>query len=282
MQQRILPGRGSGGLSWTWPAGTALPSAASFSSAGFNPSKPSMMPCMVSCGVWPFFTALETSTTPRSVIRPGVISLWAADWNRTSFTNFFLPWEHDPEKWGPVFGQDHAQMCLARNTAHRPQPGQPMPSTGPPRISGLWRRGQIAFPPPAAISSPPDGASEKPPSIQGEGTMAVIKVTDIAYARLRAPDLDLQSEFLENFGLVQSAKTNNAIYYRGTDPVHHLHITEKGEPKFVGIAYHAASEDDLKTLAKVPGASGIENLDEPGGGKRVRVTESNRYQIEVF
>jgi catechol 2,3-dioxygenase-like lactoylglutathione lyase family enzyme len=111
--------------------------------------------------------------------------------------------------------------------------------------------------------------------------MAVIKVTDIAYARLRAPDLDLQSEFLENFGLVQSAKTNNAIYYRGTDPVHHLHITEKGEPKFVGIAYHAASEDDLKTLAKVPGASGIENMDEPGGGKRVRLTEPNGYQIEV-
>ena len=112
--------------------------------------------------------------------------------------------------------------------------------------------------------------------------MAVIKVTDIAYARLRAPDLDLQSEFLENFGLVQSAKTNNAIYYRATDPVHHIHITEKGDdPKFIGIAYHAASEDDLKTFAKVPGASGIENLDEPGGGKRVRVTEPNGYQIEV-
>ena len=54
-------------------------------------------------------------------------------------------------------------------------------------------------------------------------------------------------EFLDNFGLVQSAKTGNAIYYRATDPVHHIHIVEKGEPKFVGIAYHAASEDDLKT-----------------------------------
>ena len=42
--------------------------------------------------------------------------------------------------------------------------------------------------------------------------MPVIKVTDIAYARLRAPDLDLEAEFLENFGLIQSAKTNNAIY----------------------------------------------------------------------
>ena len=63
--------------------------------------------------------------------------------------------------------------------------------------------------------------------------------------------------------------------------MHHVHITEKGDPKFVGIAYHAASEDDLKTLAKTPGASGIENMDEPGGGKRVRLTEPNGYQIEV-
>jgi len=111
--------------------------------------------------------------------------------------------------------------------------------------------------------------------------MAVIKVTDIAYVRLRSPDLDLQAEFLDNFGLVPSSKSAKALYYRGTDPVHHLHITEKGDPKFVAIAYHAASEDDLKTLAKVPGASGIENMDEPGGGKRVRLTEPNGYQIEV-
>ena len=65
--------------------------------------------------------------------------------------------------------------------------------------------------------------------------MAVIKVTDIAYVRLRSPDLDLQAEFLENFGLYPSEKSGKAIYYRGTDPVHHVHITEKGEPKFVGI-----------------------------------------------
>ena len=79
--------------------------------------------------------------------------------------------------------------------------------------------------------------------------MAVIKVTDIAYVRLRSPDLDLQAEFLDNFGLVPSSKSAKALYYRGTDPVHHLHITEKGDPKFVAIAYHAASEDDLKALA---------------------------------
>jgi len=109
----------------------------------------------------------------------------------------------------------------------------------------------------------------------------MIKATDIAYVRLRSPDLDLMEEFLENFGMVKAARTNNALYFRGTDPAHHIHVTEKGDPKFVGFAYYAASEDDLHRVAKAPGASGIENLDEPGGGKRVRLTEPNGYQIEV-
>jgi hypothetical protein len=34
-------------------------------------------------------------------------------------------------------------------------------------------------------------------------------------------------------------------------------------------------------VAKAPGAAGIEAIDEPGGGKRVRLREPNGYQIEV-
>jgi hypothetical protein len=29
-----------------------------------------------------------------------------------------------------------------------------------------------------------------------------------------------------------------------------------------------SNEDDLATISKLPGASGIETIDEPGGGKR--------------
>ena len=62
--------------------------------------------------------------------------------------------------------------------------------------------------------------------------MAGIKVWDIAYARLRSPDLDVQEQFLTDFGLVRVARTANALYMRGTDPFHHIHITEKGDPGF--------------------------------------------------
>src|SRR5215468_451395 len=109
----------------------------------------------------------------------------------------------------------------------------------------------------------------------------MIKVKDLAYGRLRAPDLDAAEEFLTHFGMIRAARTPTALYMRGTDPEHHLHVTEKGDPKFVGLAYYAQDEDDLARIAKATGASGIETIDEPGGGKRVRLKEPNGYQIEV-
>ncbi len=111
--------------------------------------------------------------------------------------------------------------------------------------------------------------------------MALIKVRDLAYGRLRAPDLDGMEEFLTHFGMVRAARTPNALYMRGTDPQHHIHVTEKGDPGFIGFAYYAASEEDLSRVAKAPGASAVEKIDEPGGGQRVRLREPNGYQIEV-
>jgi catechol 2,3-dioxygenase-like lactoylglutathione lyase family enzyme len=112
--------------------------------------------------------------------------------------------------------------------------------------------------------------------------MPAIKVADFAFPRMEAPDLDEMEEFLTHFGLVRAERTPDALYMRGADSHHHLHVTHKSGTKFIGFAYHAADEDDLKRIAKLPGASGIETLNEPGAGKRVRLTEPNGYQIEVI
>lgn len=112
--------------------------------------------------------------------------------------------------------------------------------------------------------------------------MPVVKVTDIAYGRLQSPSLDEAEEFLTHFGMARAERTKDALYMRGTDPNHHIHVTHLGPPKFVGLAFFVESEDDLKKVAKVPGASGIETLDEPGGGKRVRLRDPHGYQMEVI
>jgi catechol 2,3-dioxygenase-like lactoylglutathione lyase family enzyme len=92
----------------------------------------------------------------------------------------------------------------------------------------------------------------------------------------------VQEQFLTDFGMSRTARTDNALYMRGTDPEHHLHVTEKGEPGFIGLAYYVDSEETLKEAAKVGGATGVENVDEPGGGKRVRLREPNGYLIELL
>ena len=106
-------------------------------------------------------------------------------------------------------------------------------------------------------------------------------VTDLAYVRFRAPDLDRMEEFLTDFGLVRSARTETALYMRGSDPFHHLHVTELGEPAFLGVGLEVASRSDLEAIARTEGASSVELIHEPGGGHRVRLRDPNNIGIEV-
>ena len=109
-----------------------------------------------------------------------------------------------------------------------------------------------------------------------------IKIQDIAYTRLRAPDLDVMEQFLLDFGMVRAARTPQALYMRGTGPSHHIHVTEKGDEGFISLAYLARSEEDLHRVAGTPGASAVHSLDEPGGGRRVLLTEpTNGFRIEI-
>src|SRR5260221_8685406 len=88
-------------------------------------------------------------------------------------------------------------------------------------------------------------------TLSREGIMPIMKATDIAWGRLRSPDLDKAEAFLTEFGMVRAARTPRALYMRGTDPSHHIHVTEVGESRYVGLAFHAASAEDLDKLTPV-------------------------------
>ncbi len=109
----------------------------------------------------------------------------------------------------------------------------------------------------------------------------MIKVTDVAFARFSAPDLGKMQSFLEDFGFVVHERSDDVIYARGTDGDPWIHTTERGEPGFRGLAFDAASAEDLEAASKMEGGSDVEPLDGPGGGYRVRFTDPDGFPVEV-
>ena len=107
-----------------------------------------------------------------------------------------------------------------------------------------------------------------------------IKIQDIAYVRFSAPDLDEMESFLTDFGMVRADRTGDALYMRGLDGDSFLHVTHKGEPRFLAAGFEAASMQDLETLAREEKAP-LDRLDGPGGGSVLQLTDPNGFQIEV-
>lgn len=108
----------------------------------------------------------------------------------------------------------------------------------------------------------------------------IITVDDVFFPRFSAPDLDVMEDFLAAFGMVRSARTDDALYMRGTGPDHHVHVTHVGEPAFLGVAF-TATPDELHRLAAATGTTVAES-DEPGGGQVVRLLDPDGRRVDVF
>ncbi len=109
----------------------------------------------------------------------------------------------------------------------------------------------------------------------------MISVQDVVFARYQVPDLDRADEFMQNFGLLPGVRTDNVLYLRGYGPNHHTYVAEFGpENRCIGFALAAASVEDLDRLSKETGAP-VELINEPGGGKRVVLTDPSGFRVEV-
>ena len=110
----------------------------------------------------------------------------------------------------------------------------------------------------------------------------MIKVKDIAYVRFGVPDLDAMETFSHDFGLVTVERSEDTLYSRGTDPDAYLHIAEKGDAEFRGLAFEAQSAEDLNTVTQFEGASAVVKIEAPGGGARVRLTDPDGFRVEII
>ncbi|HEB91494.1 MAG TPA: hypothetical protein ENI85_18105 [Deltaproteobacteria bacterium] len=110
---------------------------------------------------------------------------------------------------------------------------------------------------------------------------STIRVKRLAYVRVSAPDLTKAETFLEEFGLRVAARTEEAIYFRGTDPDPPCYVLTRGHAGVTSIAFEADSAADLERIAKIEGASAVGKLDEPAGGQAVRVRDPQGMQVEI-
>ena len=107
----------------------------------------------------------------------------------------------------------------------------------------------------------------------------IIRVHDVAFPRFSAPDLDVMQAFLLTFGMHTVAKSDEALYMRGTDAQHHVHVTHLGDPAFLGLAFQA-TRDELAVLAEATNTV-VESLEEPGGGSVVHLTDPDGRIVDV-
>ena len=108
----------------------------------------------------------------------------------------------------------------------------------------------------------------------------MIRVTDIAFVRFRAPDLEQMETFLHEFGLETAERSDTILYARGRDPRPFVHVTEKGEAGFVGLGFYAESVADLEKLASEVGLP-VEDNAAPGGGKILRMVDPDGFKVDV-
>jgi catechol 2,3-dioxygenase-like lactoylglutathione lyase family enzyme len=110
--------------------------------------------------------------------------------------------------------------------------------------------------------------------------MSILRIEDVAHVRFRAPDLARMRGFLEDFGLAVVEETDARLVVRGSGPAPVAHVTERGEPGFVGVAFRAESPADLERLAAADGVD-VARSDLPGGGHVVTLADPDGHRVDV-
>lgn len=106
-------------------------------------------------------------------------------------------------------------------------------------------------------------------------------IKGLNFVRLSAPDLGRMQSFLEDFGMALVHRDEQKLYMRGIGEAPFIHITEKGPAGAISFGYELREPGLLAEAAKLPEAQGIESLDAPGGGKRVRLRDPNGFTLEL-
>ncbi|WP_327232946.1 VOC family protein [Streptomyces sp. NBC_01317] len=116
---------------------------------------------------------------------------------------------------------------------------------------------------------------------QGRARNPVIKVADLAWLEFQKPDLDRAEVFARDFGFAIAARTEQALWLRGTFAGSPCMVIRRGRAsRFIGPVFRAAERADLDRLARVTG-SAVRDSDAPTGGQCVDLLDPSGFPVRV-
>ena len=108
------------------------------------------------------------------------------------------------------------------------------------------------------------------------------RASALAYLIFDCPDLDKSERFLTDFGLCRAERRDELLFMRGTDTSPFCYVVRRADrPGFAGFGLRVETLEDLQSLSRLDGASGIEPTDWPGGGLRVRLTDPSGFRVDA-
>ena len=114
----------------------------------------------------------------------------------------------------------------------------------------------------------------------GRATDPTVKVSGLAWLEFEKRDLDRSEQFARDFGLTVHARTDAALYLRGSRAGAPAVVIRQGRAsRYLGAAFHALDGKDLDRLARATGA-GVEARRELGSGRVVHLTDPT-VSVEV-
>ncbi len=111
--------------------------------------------------------------------------------------------------------------------------------------------------------------------------LPLLKATSLAWIRFERPDLEIQRHFLDDFGIEIARLDKDNLFGRGTGTSPWFYHARRGpKARFLGLGFEVASRADLDIAAAFEGAAPISEVDGPGGGQFVRVTNPDGIEVD--
>lgn len=110
-----------------------------------------------------------------------------------------------------------------------------------------------------------------------------IRVIKLAHIRFQHPNLDVISQFLQDFGMDVVKQTTDRLWLRGYSNDPYVYYAQRGAKKFLGGTFEVETHDDLVKASRLPTSSPIQMLsDDPGKGSMVTAYDAEGMPINFI